>query len=214
VTRPDRLVVVLGTGTEVGKTWVACRLLERLRTDGVAVAARKPAQSFEPRGPDETGPTDADLLAGASGEQPTEVCPRHRWYPVALAPPMAADRLGLPPLALDELMAELRWPSGVAVGLIETAGGVRSPLTHDADGAALAHRVGADLAVLVADAGLGTIHAVRSSADALSAVPLVVVLNRFDDRDALHRDNREWLTRRDGLDVVTDVLELAGRLPR
>ena len=214
MTRPERLVVVLGTGTEVGKTWVSCRLLEQLRTAGVEVAARKPAQSFEPPGPDGPPATDADLLAKASGEQPGDVCPPHRSYPLALAPPMAAARLGQQAILLDDLVAELRWRSGVRVGLVETAGGVRSPIADDADGAALAHRVEADLAVLVADAGLGTIHAVRSSADALSPIPLVVVLNRYDERDALHRDNREWLSCRDDFDVVTDVVDLAERLSR
>jgi dethiobiotin synthetase len=205
-------VVVLGTGTEVGKTWVSCRLLDQLRAGGVRVAVRKPAQSFDAPGPGTAQPTDADVLATASGEQPGDVCPPHRWYPLAVAPPMAAARLGRPAIRLDDLVAELRWPSGVRVGLVETAGGVRSPMAADADSATLAHRVAADVAVLVADAGLGTIHAVRSSADALTSLPLVVMLNRYDESDALHRDNREWLRQRDGFDVVNDVAELSGRL--
>ncbi len=39
--RPDLLVAVAGTGTEVGKTWVACRLAAELRARGLAVAARE-----------------------------------------------------------------------------------------------------------------------------------------------------------------------------
>jgi hypothetical protein len=30
----------------------------------------------------------------------------------------------------------------------------------------------------------------------------VVVLNRFDDRDEIHRRNRQWLAERDGYQVV------------
>lgn len=212
MSRPDRLAVVLGTGTEVGKTWVACRVLEHLRGAGVAVAARKPVQSFDPPGSGAGGPTDADLLAAATGERPEDVCLPRRSYPRALAPPMAADRLGLPAIRLDDLIGELTWPADVTVGLVETAGGVRSPIAHDGDGAALAHRLMADLAVVVADAGLGTIHAVRSSLAPLAPLPVVVVLNRYDDDDDLHRANREWLTQRDGFDVVTDTLALASRL--
>ena len=211
MTRPPRLVVVLGTGTEVGKTWVACRLLEQLRAAGVAVAARKPAQSFDPPGTDASPPTDAELLARATGDQPSEVCLPHRSYPVALAPPMAADQLGLPSIRVDDLVNELCWPVSVTVGLVETAGGVCSPIAHDGDGATLAHLLGADLAVLVADAELGTIHAVRSSAAALAPLRVVVVLNRFDGADDLHRANRAWLSDRDGFDVVTDVAELVTR---
>jgi dethiobiotin synthetase len=208
VTRPDRLVVVVGTATEVGKTWVACRLLEHLRAAGVAVAARKPAQSFDPPGTAPAPPTDADLLAAASGEAPHDVCPPHRWYPRPLAPPMAADVLGLGPIALDDLAGELRWPDGVALGLVETAGGARSPIAHDGDGADLAHRLVADLAVLVADAGLGTIHSVRAAAAGLAPLPVVVVLNRYDAGDELHAANRAWLAARDGFDVVTDIAGL------
>ena len=71
------VVVVAGTGTEVGKTWLACQLAGAFRSRGLAVAARKPAQSFSP---DETGHTDAELLARATGQAPRDVCPPWRWY--------------------------------------------------------------------------------------------------------------------------------------
>jgi dethiobiotin synthetase len=210
VTRPERLVVVLGTATDVGKTWASCRLLEHLRAGDVAVAARKPAQSFAEDGASGDAATDADLLAAATGAEPGDVCPPHRWYPRPLAPPMAADQLGRPTIQLAELIAELRWPSGTAVGLVETAGGVRSPIAHDGDGAALAHALAPDVALLVADAELGTIHSVRASADALAPLPVVVLLNRFRAADPLHVANRDWLVDRDGFDVVTDVADVLG----
>lgn len=210
--RPAALAVVLGTGTDVGKTWVACRVAEALRARGVTVAAWKPAQSWDPDQRAAGAATDAELLAAATGQRPDEVCPPHRSYPLALAPPMAADRLGRPPLALADLLAEPAWPAGAQVGLVEAAGGARSPLAHDADGVDLARSVGPDLVVLVADAGLGTIHAVRSALDGLGGLPVVVALNRYDGADALHRANRTWLAERDGLDVVTDPVELTARL--
>ena len=86
--RPDRLVAILGTGTEVGKTWVAAAALTSARRAGLSVAARKPAQSAEP---DDPAPSDADVLAVATGEDPLAVCPAHRHYAVAMAPPMAAE---------------------------------------------------------------------------------------------------------------------------
>ncbi len=204
--------MVLGTATEVGKTWLSCRLLEQLRSAGLSVAARKPAQSFDAVDLEAGRPTDADLLAAATGEEPHAVCPPHRWYPEALAPPMAAERLGRPPVHLDDLVDELRWPPGVDVGLVEAAGGTRSPLADDADGHDLARSVRADHVVLVADAGLGTIHAVRSAVDPELLGHTIVVLNRFDEADPLHVANRRWLADRDGLTVETDVAALAHRL--
>ena len=123
--RPDRLVVVAGTGTEVGKTWCAARIIEHLRAAGVTVGARKPAQSFDP---DDPHPTDAAVLAGATGEDPAVVCAPERSYEVALAPPMAADVLGRPVPTVAELAAAcLDWPAPEpTLGVAELAGGVRS----------------------------------------------------------------------------------------
>jgi dethiobiotin synthetase len=198
-------VVAVGTATEVGKTWVGAQVLGRLRGDGVAVAARKPVQSFE-RG---AGPTDADVLAQATGEPPTDVCPAHRWYEVAMAPPMAADALGLAPFTLADLVDEMSWPPPAAVGWVETVGGPRSPVAADGDSAALAAALDPDLVVLVADAGLGAINAVLLCVAVVPA-PVVVVLNRFDGSD-LHRRNRDWLISA-GVDVAVDVDEVAARL--
>jgi dethiobiotin synthetase len=185
-------------------------LLHGLRQRGVPVAARKPAQSFAQDG----RPTDAELLAAASGQAPWDVCPAHRWYPAAMAPPMAAAALGREAFTSASLAAELDWPARAAVGIIETAGGVRSPLASDGDAVTLCHLVAPDIVILVADAGLGTINAVRLSAGALGngGVPVVVHLNRYDASDDLHRRNRDWLGGRDGFDVVTSVGELVHRL--
>lgn len=205
MTRPRRLVVVLGTGTEVGKTWVACRLLEQLRSTGLTVSARKPAQSWDPEEVLAGGMTDAALLAAATGEDVEIVCPLHRSYAAPLAPPMAADMLGLPPIALTDLVAEIRWPSEADLGLVEAAGGSRSPVAHDGDGVDLARSLEPDLVVLVAGAGLGTLHAVGSALDGLAGLPTVVSLNHFDPANALHAANHAWLTERCGHAVLTSV---------
>jgi dethiobiotin synthetase len=205
--RPRRIVLVTGTGTEVGKTWLAERAVAGLRDNGQRVAARKPAQSFSPQDTE----TDADRLAHASGENPTVVCPCHRWYPAAMAPPMAAEALGLVPPTVADLVDELdgSWPDHEAdIGVVEGAGGVASPLGSDGDSADLCRALVADGAVVVADAGLGTINAVRLATRALAPLPVAVYLNRFDPDDDLHRRNRRWLEERDGLTVAAAVTEL------
>jgi dethiobiotin synthetase len=211
--RPGRLVVIVGTGTEVGKTWLSERLLLAWRATGRSVAARKPAQSFEP-GDDEAGLTDAQVLGRGSGEPADRVCPHHRWYAVAMAPPMAADALGRPPFSITDLLDELAWPDApVDLGLVETAGGVRSPIAADGDGVALVAALRPDRVVLVADAGLGTINAVRLTLDALApgAPAPVVFLNRYDPTLDLHRRNRDCLVA-DGVACEVDTDTLAGQL--
>ena len=203
--RPARLLVVAGTGTEVGKTWVAARVAVAAAEQGLAVAARKPVQSFDPG----TGPTDADVLAAATGEAADEVCLPSRSYEVAMAPFMAAARLGRPPFTLAELVAELRWPAGADLGLLEAAGGVRSPMSTDGgDTVDLIEAVAPDGVVLVADAGLGTINAVRLCVDALAGWPVTVLLNRFDRTDELHLANHAWLSQHLAAPVVTGPLPL------
>ncbi|MDQ4145716.1 MAG: hypothetical protein M3198_18625, partial [Actinomycetota bacterium] len=68
---PDALVVFTGTGTEVGKTWLAAKVAEQVRSAGADVCARKPVMSFDPA--DET--TDAQILAAATREDERVVCP-------------------------------------------------------------------------------------------------------------------------------------------
>jgi dethiobiotin synthetase len=210
------VIVVAGTGTEVGKTWVAARLATTLRNRAVTVQARKPAQSFEPDDPAEG--TDAALLGAATGEDPTTVCPPHRWYPTAMAPPMAADVLGRERLVLADLVDELAgsWGDGPAdIRMVELAGGIWSPIAHDGDCLDLTAALAPGHIVLVADAGLGTINSIRPAVAALAPVaPVTTLLNRFDPGSELHRRNLGWLRERDGFEVVTSVAELADVLVR
>lgn len=206
--RPRRLVVIAGTGTEVGKTWVAAALLRAAADNGWTVAARKPAQSSLPG---ET--TDADVLSGVTGEPPEVICPYDRTYRVPMAPPMAADASGIEAPALAQLAAEVAssWVGRFRdLGVVELAGGVASPMAGDGDGSDLAALLEPEAVVLVADAGLGTINAVRLSVAALrqrlgARTPIHVFLNRFDPANELHRRNLEWLTERDGLAVTTTL---------
>jgi dethiobiotin synthetase len=195
------LVVVTGTGTDVGKTYVTAAVARTL-----GAHARKPVQSFDLA--DAT--TDADVLAAASGEPVERVCARHRWLPLPMAPPMAADALGLPAIHLADLVHELDLPE-TGLTLVEGAGGLLSPLAHDGDTRNLIDACGPDEVVLVADAGLGTIGLVRLCAAVLDPVP-IVLMNRFDETDDLHCRNEEWLRTREGLEVVTNLEALAERL--
>jgi dethiobiotin synthetase len=206
--RPEQLIAVVGTGTDVGKTYVSASLLATSRNLGMTVAARKPVQSFDPK--DEK--TDADLLGAASGEEPTTVCPRHRWYEVPYAPPMAADSLERPVMFNKDLLEELVWPyPRVSLGVVEMVGGVLSPIAHDPDQDQLdlIRALEPDRVILVADAGLGTVNAINLTYRALVRALgregpedqdwIVIVLNRFDAGCELHQLNDNWLAMHDGL---------------
>jgi dethiobiotin synthetase len=207
--RPRTLVFVAGTATDIGKTWWTAAVARELRASGVHVAARKPVQSGDPG-----ATTDAQVLAEATGEAPDTVCPPVRTLPLAWAPPMAARELGLPSFSTADLAGGIDWPARIDVGLVEGVGGPRSPISADGDNVALAHAIAPDLVVLVGEASLGTINAVRLAASALADFPLLVALNRFRDDDPLHVRNVEHLTTVDGFDLVTTPRSLSDRLRR
>jgi dethiobiotin synthetase len=211
MTRPRALVVVAGTGTEVGKTWVGERVVRGLRARELQVAARKPVQSYDPA---DLGHTDAELLAAATEVDPLSVCPPRHWYDVPMAPPMAAEFLRRPPFTIAELVDETAasWSDGIDVGFVELAGGPRSPMASDGDGVDLAAALQPDLCLLVGDAELGTINSVRLCAAALTIAPLLVFANWYDEANDLHRRNVAWLLERDGYDVLTDVDVITSRL--
>ncbi len=204
--RPPTLVFVSGTGTDIGKTWWAAALSRALRGSGIRVEARKPVQSGAPG-----APSDADVLGDATGEDPAVVCPPTRTFDLAWAPPMAAAELGAPSFTTADLAGGISWDEGTAVGLVEGVGGPRSPISADGDNVDLARLLAPDFVLLVADAGLGTINAVRMSADAFADFPVVVALNRYIG-ELLQQRNREHLVTVDHFDVVTEPAALAARL--
>ena len=203
--RPGIVVFVAGTGTEVGKTWVAAELARVLRDRECAVAACKPVQSYDP---DQAGPTDAAALAAATGQDPDDVCPPEHNYPVPLAPPMAARKLGRICPTVDELAAGCDFSATVDIGLVEGVGGLYSPLASDGHNLDLIERIEPDLVIVVASAALGGIHDSMACTLPLSAYRHAVFLNRFDPRIEVHALNVQWLQDA-GLAVATSLSELA-----
>lgn len=175
-------VLVLGTGTEIGKTWVTC---------GIARAA--PAGSVLALKPIETGCTettaaDAAALAAAAG---TPYIPPLYSYPEPITPWLAATHAG----ASIDAAAIAHWTSrhceafDVATRrseplrrlcVIETAGGAFSPLTADATNVDLAAALLPAATILVVPNRLGCLHDARATLDALRlahVTPTLLVLN-------------------------------------
>src|SRR5918994_3182389 len=201
------VVVVSGTDTAVGKTWVTARLAEAMARRGTKVVVRKPVQSFDPA----DGLTDAEILATASRDVPASVCRRHRWYETPLAPPMAAEALGKPPIRLRDLVDETDVPAD-AITLVEGVGGARSPLAADGDTVALAAALDAGVVLLVAPPGLGAINSVRLGASAFAPRPVIVYLNHFAATNETHVRNLEWLTEVDHFAVCSSIDELTDKV--
>ncbi len=165
-------VVVVATGTEVGKTHVSDSVLRSLRAAGRACVGLKPVES----GVEGPGRTDWERLGAAAGKH---VAPMLS-FDEPVSPHLAARDAGVE-VELSELVA---WVKGneEPVTLVETAGGLLSPLSETASNLDLCVALGPRRILLVAGNRLGVLHDVAVCMLALERAGwgkerVVVVLN-------------------------------------
>lgn len=175
-------VVILGTGTGVGKTYVTCRIAEGLR-GRAGVLALKPVET----GVSSAQSGDAAAIAAAAGH----AVPSSPWRFVrAVSAHLAAREAGavIDPrdwagwVAREEVEAATGPLSSSAlssarVTLVETAGGAFSPVGPTATNVDLALSLGSALWLLVAPDALGVLNDVTTTLRALPRPPDAVVLS-------------------------------------
>ncbi|MGW0118651.1 dethiobiotin synthase [Streptomyces sp. NPDC003327] len=157
------VIVVSGTGTEIGKTVVTAAVAAVATAAGRTVAVLKPAQTGVTAG--ERG--DADEVVRLSGAAGSAELGR---FPEPLAPGTAARRAGLAPVGPRQVADAAReLAASYDLVLVEGAGGLLVRFDEEggtlADAAAL---LGAPVLV-VAPAGLGTLNSTALTAEALRA---------------------------------------------
>ena len=169
-----RALFVAGTGTDIGKTHVACLLLRRARARGRTVVALKPVLSGAPNAGDPAfAQSDTARLLDAAGAPltPDAVtrCSPFR-FTAPLAPDQAAAREDRR-LTLDEVVAAAR--AGLAeapadaFALVEGAGGLMSPVAEDGLGLDWIEHLGLPV-LLVAGCYLGAISHALTACEALA----------------------------------------------
>jgi len=186
-----QFLLVTGTNTGVGKTWLACALAKDLSREKRVVAIK----------PIETGGgDDGEMLAMATGQASPKKALVTLKEP--LTPALAADREGVK-LDFDDLVARVRDAAKDAdVVIVEGAGGLLSPLTWDSDATTLARALDAKV-ILVATDALGTISAVHTAA--ACCPPFVIVLTEPETRDASTGTNADALRRRLGSVRIVEI---------
>jgi dethiobiotin synthetase len=155
------VLVVTGTGTDVGKTVVTAAIAALAADRHRRVAVLKPAQT----GVRDGEPGDLAEVRRLAGDVTTRELRR---YPDPLSPEAAARRVGSPALHPAEIAAaaaELDAEHDLV--LIEGAGGLL--VRFDANGGTLADVAWSLVApvLVVADAGLGTLNATALTAEVL-----------------------------------------------
>lgn len=204
-------IVVLGVGTHVGKTWVASALA-RSAEPSSCIALKPIETGCAPPAP----PPDAAALAEAAGHP--YIAP-HFAFPEPVTPWLAAERAQTE-IDIDVIPDWVRGHaarSGIAghvtTCIVESAGGVFSPLSQDGTNFDLARQLEPALWLLVAPNRLGVLHDVGATVHAMRSLdrpPDVLVLNHHGAEDASVASNASLLRR---LHPELPLLEVSTREP-
>lgn len=204
-------IFVTGTGTEIGKTYVAGLLVKKLHEAGEKSAYYKAAMSGNER--DQEGkliPGDAKFVKDfGSIDQPLEdMCPYV--YEKAYSPHLAAQIEGNP-VDLDKVVEKFRdLEKKYDYITLEGSGGILCPLRFDDEEIYLEDFVKkAKLSsIIVADAGLGTINNLVLTAFYMKEKGMKVkgiIFNNFIPGDVLQEDNIKMCEHMSGLKVLACV---------
>jgi dethiobiotin synthetase len=202
---------VAGTGTDVGKTYVAALIVRQLVAEGHRVGVYKPVASGCRRCGTEMISDDALALwhaAGSPGEL-ERVCPQR--FAAPLAPPLAAraeaEQVDEPRLlsGLDD------WQRRSEIVVVEGVGGLMSPVSDTLCSADLAVACGYPLVIVAANilgtinGTLQTLRTARGYGAGLTVAAVVVNDVGGTQGDPSAESNRMEIERRCRLSTLTAV---------
>jgi dethiobiotin synthetase len=203
------VLVVTGTGTEVGKTIVTAAIAATASRVGKRVAVVKAAQT----GVSASAESDLDVVTRLSGVTDVHELVR---YPAPLAPASAARLAGLPELPVEAMVVRIRALADRDLVVVEGAGGVLVRL--DSSGATVA-----DLArqldaptIVVTPAGLGSLNSTALTCEALRAravdCPGIVIGSWPETPDLAAFSNLDDLAEYGGAPLIGRLPERLDRL--
>ena len=196
---------ITGTDTDVGKTAVAVAILQQCVLHRIDCRAYKPVASGV-----QSGPSDIDRLWSASGNAGTrdDVCPQSFQLPVAPEQAAAAEGSQID----DALLRQGLYPHMRAdVVVIEGAGGLFSPLSHQTLNADLARDF--QIPVVIVDSSrLGAIGRTLTAVTAAESVGLTVSAVVLSQLEAGHHGENQKPESTEVIAIQSQVV-LQRRLP-
>ncbi|MFI6473529.1 dethiobiotin synthase [Streptomyces sp. NPDC050516] len=205
------ILVVSGTGTEIGKTITTAAVAAVALAAGRSVAVLKPAQTGVAPGE----PGDVFEVRRLAGESVTGV--ELARFPEPLAPNTSARRAGMTPIGPQEVAeAAAKLATEHDLVLVEGAGGLLVRFDDEGGTLADAARLLGAPVLVVTPAGLGTLNSTALTGEALRARDLefagVVVGSWPAEPDLASRCNLADLPEAAGAPLLGTVPEGAGRL--
>ncbi len=190
---------ITATGTDVGKTYVTALLVKKLVQAGLKAGYYKAALSGAEYRDGVLVPGDADYVqqVAQTGQSYAEMV--SYIYENAVSPHLAAQLEGSPvelPRVQRDFAAVCQKYAYVTM---EGSGGIACPIRYDAEQRLMLTDIILALhlpALVVADAGLGTLNAIVTTCAYMRSLDIPVagvVLNNFEAGNRLHEDNRQMV---------------------
>jgi dethiobiotin synthetase len=194
-------LLVTGTDTGIGKTWVSALIVEQLRKGGTDAVGLKPVLSG--------GRDDAECLRVAGGGTLDLDVVNPWWFRTPVAP-LVASRIEGNPLVLAEMVAQIHEiRDSHDFTLVEGVGGWEVPMSEEFAFPQFAKALGFPVLVVAAN-WLGTINHTLLTVKAIQAAGLEclgVVLNHLTaERDVAATTNRMILDELCPVPIVGEVL--------
>lgn len=205
---------VIGTGTDVGKTYVTGLLLKYLRDNGYNACYFKAALSGAVKNPDgDLIPGDAvEVLSMANLDEDTDFVVPYV-YETAVSPHLAS-RIEGHPVEMDVVRdAYSKVASKYDYVLMEGSGGIVCPIRYegkDSKNNIMLEDIINELdlnVVLIADAGLGTINSIVTTYEYLKNRNITVcgiIMNNYKD-EIMEKDNVLMVEHITGIPVIAKV---------
>ena len=190
LTQKKKGIFITGTGTDIGKTYVTALLAKYYKEHGIDVAYYKAAIS----GADTIRESDAGYVKKVAGLDQQDESMVSYLYSEAVSPHLAA-KINECPIEMEKVISDyhaVRDSHGFTV--VEGSGGIVCPIRYDDKTKILLPDVVKALGlsvIIVADAGLGTIHNVVTTVAYIRSLEIEIegiILNNYTG-DFMQKDN-------------------------
>ena len=202
-------IFITATGTDVGKTYISALLVRSMLNAGLNCGYYKPALSGAVFLNGKLQPGDCNYVVKTSGLE-VEPCECVSYvFESAVSPHLAAQIAG-EKISIEKIKKDFtRKLEQHDFMVVEGAGGIVCPFDME-DKLLLADVIKAlalDI-VVVASAELGTINSTVLTVEYARSKKINVrgiVLNRYNEYDAMHRDNKNCIEKLTGVKVIATV---------
>lgn len=203
-------IFITATGTDVGKTYISALILKHLLALGLNVGYYKPALSGAVRVGDKLVPGDCKFVLDFAGVSLGPQKCLSYMFEEPVSPHLASQLEGVP-IELPKILSDFKdISSKYDYMIVEGAGGIVCPFNLGENKLMIADVIkalGLDI-IVVASASLGTINSTVLTIDYARSQNINVrgvILNNYDEKDLMQRDNLLQIENLTGVKVIATV---------